>query len=158
MSQIWKKMKKSEMRKTFSGEKVFHFMLKSNCPKLRKTGTKSISTHVAKHCFRVAFSRIPICGFRGKPSIWERIQGAKLPGERSSQGEKHLSEVEKNHRKSICAYGAKRCFRVAFFTYPHMWISRETFDLGRKIWREPFSQGEKRDSSPPGREESLNRT
>ena len=81
MSQIWKKMKKSEMRKTFSGEKVFHFMLKSNCPKLRKTGTKSIS---------------------------------------------------------------KRCFRVAFFTYPHTWISRET----PPIWEERLMRVEKLNHSP----------
>ena len=58
MSQIWKKMKKSEMRKTFSGEKVFHFMLKSNCPKLRKTGTKSISTHWAKTLLSSCFFHV----------------------------------------------------------------------------------------------------
>ena len=67
MSQIWKKMKKSEMRKTFSGEKVFHFMLKSNCPKLRKTGTKSIS----KRCFRVAFFTPHTRISRETPPIWE---------------------------------------------------------------------------------------
>ena len=45
MSQIWKKMKKSEMRKTFSGEKVFHFMLKKQLSKVKKNRDKININH-----------------------------------------------------------------------------------------------------------------
>ena len=41
---------------------------KSNCPKLRKNHEKSMSTHWAKRCFQVAFSRIPIRGF------WQKMK------------------------------------------------------------------------------------
>ena len=47
MSQIWKKMKKSEMRKTFSGEKVFHFMLKKQLSKVKKNRNVVV---VISHC------------------------------------------------------------------------------------------------------------
>ena len=69
MSQIWKKMKKSEMRKTFSGEKVFHFMLKKHLSKVEKNRDKiNINTRGKTLLLSCFFHVSPLMEFERNPT------------------------------------------------------------------------------------------
>ena len=78
MSQIWKKMKKSEMdarEKNFFRRKSFSFYAKKQLSKVEKNHRQNQYQHTWQNtAFELLFSRIPIRGFREKPSIWEEIQ------------------------------------------------------------------------------------
>ena len=61
--------------------------------------------------FKLLFSRIPIREILKKPSILEEgFEKSNCPN------------LGKNHEKSMSTHWAKRCFQVAFFTYPYTWI------------------------------------
>ena len=158
MSQIWKKMKKSEMdarEKNFFRRKSFSFYAKKHLSKVEKNRDKiNINTrgktllsscffHVSPYvdfernhrfgkkdlkkatnlekkatvrswgktmknpcyhtgqnaAFELLFSRIPIRGFREKPSIWEeRFEKSNCP------------KLRKTIDKSMSTHWAKRCF------------------------------------------------
>ena len=78
MSQIWKKMKKSEMdarEKNFFRRKSFSFYAKKHLSKVEKNRDKiNINTRGKTLLLSCFFHVSPPHGIREKPSIWEEIQ------------------------------------------------------------------------------------